>query len=279
MPALTKFPNFEKPPVIEVVLSAQFVPVDGMTAAHLGLLWSKFRKQFPGIEQHGPVEHMVESFGRMVPLKPSIMLQLVDSPSTPRCWFKNESGTELIQVQADRFMHNWRKTGEGDQYPRYEHIRKRFGEELREFENFINEEHLGRLIPDQCEVTYINHIVSGEGWKNVGDLGNILTLWKGGASEGRLPEPEEIKLSQKYIISDSGGKPAGRLHLDVQSAFRATDKQRLFVLTLTARTKPAEPAIEGVLAGLDLGREWIVNSFVELTTPEIRKVWVQKDES
>jgi uncharacterized protein (TIGR04255 family) len=279
MPGLTKFPNFEKPPVIEVVLSAQFVPVDGLTAAHLGLLWTRFRKDFPAIEQHGPVEHAVESFGQMVPLKPSIMLQLVDSPPTPRCWFKNDSGTELIQVQVDRFMHNWRKTGEGDQYPRYEHIRKRFGEELRQFESFINEEKLGRLVPDQCEVTYINHIASGEGWQNVGELGNILNFWKGETTEGGLSEPEEIKVTQKYVISDSAGKPAGRLHVDVQSAFRASDRHRLYVLTLTARTKPVESTIDGVLGGLDLGRENIVKSFVALTTLEIRKVWVQKDES
>lgn len=272
------FPDFKNPPVIEVVLSAQFAAVEGLTAAHLGLLWNEFRKQFPEIEQHSPVGHIVEPFGQMVPLGPYIKLELADSPPNPRYWFKTENGTELIQVQVDRFMHNWRKTGEGDSYPRYEHIRERFGDELRIFSNFLQAEKLGKLRPDQCEVTYINHVLSGQGWDNFGELSKILTLWRGETSKDWLPELEDIKLAGKYVIPDSTGKPTGRLHIDVQSAFRVDDQYKLYVITLTARTKPVGDKIDDILAGLDLGREWIVNGFVAITTPEIRKIWGQKDE-
>jgi hypothetical protein len=48
----------------------------------------------------------------------------------PRFWFVNEVGTELLQFQLDRFVHNWRKTGEGIEYPRYERIRKKAPRDL-----------------------------------------------------------------------------------------------------------------------------------------------------
>jgi uncharacterized protein (TIGR04255 family) len=94
-----------------------------------------------------------------------IQLQTLNVPPTPRFWFINESGSELIQVQRDRFIKNWRKIGSGDQYPRYEQLRTGFDQDFKQFEDFLKRNQLGAVRVNQCEVTYINHIVAGTGWE------------------------------------------------------------------------------------------------------------------
>ena len=45
-------PDFNKPPVTETILSLQFEPIAKMTAVHVGVLWQRFREQFPLVEEH-----------------------------------------------------------------------------------------------------------------------------------------------------------------------------------------------------------------------------------
>lgn len=77
----------------------------------------------------------------------------------------NEPGTEMIQLQVDRFIKNWRKAGHGDVYPLYELVVKpSFNRDLKEFEEFVTAEGLGVIQMNQCEVTYVNHIVADDVW-------------------------------------------------------------------------------------------------------------------
>ena len=47
----------------------------------------------------------------------------------PRFWFVNESGNELVQVQRDRFIRNWRKTEGQPGYPSYDNLREAFADD------------------------------------------------------------------------------------------------------------------------------------------------------
>src|SRR5208283_4945721 len=178
----TQTPEFDRPPVIEVALSVQFKRLDQLRSAHIGLLWSRFRKRFPRTEDHGPLQPAFETFDRKpTQLQLGVEVQTYDVPPLPRAWFLNETGTELVQVQPDRFIRNWRKVGETDEYVRYAHIKGKFVDDLREFEQFVADQGVGDVSPNQCEVTYVNHIVSGEGWSTHGDLGKIFRPWSGSA--------------------------------------------------------------------------------------------------
>lgn len=272
MSVLSKLPSFRDPPVVEVYLSAQFTPIDGFTAAHAGLLWQEFRKELPHVEQHPPIEHSLESFGRLRPLKQQMSFQIVTEPPCPRLWFKSENGNQLIQVQRDRFIHNWRKTSEGDVYPRYEGIRDDFAKELKLFEEFAKREELGRLLFDQCEVSYVNHISLGEDWKNVGDLYRVFGFYSQLTHKEFLPDPEHIAIHKRFLITDDN-QPVGRLHLDLESVFRIDNNQLLLRLSLLARLKPENEGIDGVVDRLNLGREWIVRTFADVTTKEMHEVW------
>jgi hypothetical protein len=71
-----------------------------------------------------------------------------------------------------------------------------------------------------------------------------------------------------FPILDNSGAFVGRLHATVQSVMRLTDGAHMFVFDLTARGQVGEGT-----AFFDLGREWIVRSFKELTTPEMHEIW------
>ncbi len=51
-------PSYLDPPVIEVVLSAQFEPLKQFGLPHFGRLWSKFQREFPLTEDRQAIGRM-----------------------------------------------------------------------------------------------------------------------------------------------------------------------------------------------------------------------------
>lgn len=270
----TSLPDFTDPPVAEVALSVQFDSLNALRTLQLGLLWQEFRERFPDTEEHPPLEPVVERFGVRPTRVSAIHVEMMRLPPTPRCWFLNKEGTELIQIQQDRFVRNWRKVGDGDRYPRYEkHLRPGFETELRRFQAFLEREQLGDLRPNQCEVTYVNHITSAGLWKSHADLGEIVTVFRKSFSDEFLIDPEDAALRLRFLIPGESGVPVGRLHVAIDPAFRSSDNQPLFIMNITARGAPCGDGIDGVLRFLDLGREWVVRGFASTTTPEMHRLW------
>lgn len=269
-------PDFTNPPVIEVAISVQFERLTGLHTAHLGLLWNEFRNRFPRTEEHPPTNPVIENLGVFRP--PQLRVQVETVMPVPRVWFLNEAGTELIQVQQDCFVHNWRKVSvPTETYPRYERIRTTFQDELGAFLRFVEREDIGRVVPIQCEITYVNHIVAGDGWDELGELERVLAPWSGNYSDGFLKRPEQARLAMRHLIPGATGEPIGRLHIDLMPAMNLKSQRPMFVLTLTARGRPEVEGIEGALAILDIGREWIVRGFASVTTPTMHRVWGRID--
>jgi hypothetical protein len=121
-----------------------------------------------------------------------------------------------------------------------------------EFQNFASREKLGAIEVNQCEVTYVNHIVAGDGWTSHEDLDRVLTVWRHPVA----PFPgkaEDAAFHARFPIKDATGHPVGRLHVDVQAAVRNADGKPMLVLNLTARGMCGKSS-----EFFDLGREWIV---------------------
>jgi hypothetical protein len=49
----------------------------------------------------------------------------------------------MIQVQPDRFLKNWRREGQGEQYSRYEACKSAFERDFTIFEDFLAKNHPG----------------------------------------------------------------------------------------------------------------------------------------
>jgi uncharacterized protein (TIGR04255 family) len=268
-------PDFRKPPVAETVLSLQFEPISGLTSPHLGVLWSRFRQELPLIEEHPQLPPVFEKFDPPSPAQVEVTIE--EKPPLPRVWFVNDTKTELIQMQVNRFIHNWRKVEGMEPYPHYEPIREKFRSEVAVLEEFLREEKLGRLAVNQCEVTYVNHVEPSGVWDRHGQLEKVFSMWSGLVNASFLPDPEDAGLHMRFVIPDETGQPIGRLHVVVHPAWKKTDNSPILALNLTARGGPIGDGIEGAFAFFDLARKWIVKGFADLTTPEMQRVWERID--
>jgi uncharacterized protein (TIGR04255 family) len=107
-------PDFDEPPVVETVLSVQFDPLTEMRTAHLGLFWNEFRTDFPKTAERPPLGRIFEQFPETPRTRLGLELQSYENPPVPRLCFVTAQGNEMIQVQSDRFIRNWRKEGAGE---------------------------------------------------------------------------------------------------------------------------------------------------------------------
>lgn len=273
-------PDFSNPPVVEVALSVQFEPLVALRTPQIGLLWKEFRPRFPKTKERPPLNAVIEKFGPPEVHKPDVQIQMLPSPPVPRVWFLNETGTELIQVQQDRFVHNWRKVGTGDVYPRYERVREVFRNELNTFKSFLSREKIGEILPDQCEVTYVNHFVAGAGWNTHAQLDEVLALFKPKYSDPYDLKFEDTQMASRFVIPNPQSpdlEPLGRLHISVAPGFRRDNNQPIFSMTLTARGRPEGQGLEGVFRFLDIGREAVVRGFAAVTTSRMHEIWGRRD--
>lgn len=272
-------PDFKRPPLIEVVLGVQFSELRAYRTQHTGLLWgSRFRADFPICKERRAIDAAFETFGSGAPRQPGLQLEIGPGPAVPRMWFIKEDDSELVQVQADRFLHNWRRAKEHAEYPRYEKIRGRFFSELSGVQSFFEEEGIGAIEPNQCEVTYVNHIElddgSDPGWQLV-RIFNFLSSLDAGESKGTSPLPkfEEGGFALNYVFNDpEDDEPRVRVHVEAQPAITG-EGLRVCRLALTARGSPAAPSFQGVADTLDLGRDAVVRTFTNITTSEMHERW------
>lgn len=252
---------------METVLSVQFEPLMLPKTAHFGLYWAEIRERFPQTAEQGELPAIAET--ETGPPTPPIDIQVrtLNTPPTPRFWFTNGTGTELIQVQRDRFIKNWRKAGENDEYPHYEQVKEAFDQDFAEFRRFIESHNLGRVNVNQCEVTYINHIVSGDGWRSHEEIDRVFTVWN--QIDGSIPGlADGAFIRTRFPIRDNRNQFCGRLHASIQPVHRLSDGLPMFLMELTARGQIGDET-----QFFDIGREWIVKSFAKLTTPEMHRIW------
>ncbi len=264
-----RLPEFERPPVSEVAISVEFSGIDSWRAGHAGLYWRRIKSEYPASETQPPLPSQIERFDERSPQGPVISMGIVD-PNSARFWFLSGDGTKLVQVQRDRFIINWRKVTGTEVYPRYEsEMRPRLEREWRQFEDFIGEEQLGSLAVQQCDITYINDIPQGEGWETLSDSLTLFSPWWGNTSGGFLPPPESVNVTGSFLMPSQ----RGRLHFATQNVIRYRDQRQVVQLRLTARGKPEMVDLQGVLRWLDLGHEWIVRAFADLTSPTAHALW------
>lgn len=266
-------PEFKKPPVTEVVLGVQFEQLDSLQTPQLGYIWNSYRDRFPQTEEQPPLEPMVEQFGARTGRRQGVRLMFSPAPTRPRLWFLNEDGTELVQVQHDRFVRNWRKRDDEQEYPRYRNLRQSFHEDFETFRGLVEREQWGAVEPNQCEVTYVNVIRAGEGWQDHSELDKVLTVFASNYSDDWLNNRlEEATVNLQFVLYN-GEEPVGRLHVVANPVYHVPTNQPAIRLTLTARGKPESEDIDGIMQFLDRGHEEIVRGFTSITTPAMHEVW------
>ncbi len=264
-------PDYEHPPVVETYLGVQFAPLAQFSIPHFGLYWAKIREEYPEVQVQPPLGPVIEQFGTGLFVQPKLGVELVSVPEV-RCWFIEKSGAMLTQVQKDRFIHNGRKLKPEDVYVHYDNIKPRFTEEWKRFCEFLDEAGIGKPEVNQCEMTYVNHIELGAGWKSFGELNKVIATWSGTYSGNFLPGAESVNIGARYLLPDQ----KGRLYIEMQPAIRQQDAKEILQLNMTARGKPESSNLQHILEWLDLGHEWIVRGFTDFTAKEMHDFWRRK---
>ena len=270
-------PDFKNPPVSEVVLSVRFEPLSLEFVRLVVAAQELFSADLPNPSQQPRLEMPIEDLSGL-PVESIPRFELVDTMPSPRLWCMSDSGDELVQLQDDFFARNWRRSDGSDAvYPHFEAVRSPFVHGLQELQARLGGAEGLPIIPVQCEVTYVNTI-TGSGDRKIHSTLNRVLRIVGSMGDGFLPAAEGVQVSSQHLMRlDGGGEPFGRLHISAQPAFRRSDKYPVVILTLTARGPAVGRGLGGVVSFLDLGHEWIVRSFAEITTDEMHAIWGRTD--
>lgn len=281
---MTELPRYKNPPITEVAVSVQFESVADLMIPHVGLIWERFKDRFPHIEQHGLLGSTIER------LRPSNIgqpqISLSSNVETPRVWFVSDDGADLVQVQPNRFVRNWRKQPtERRAYPHYdEHIRPSFLEDLNAFRQGLIDIGLSDISVNQCELTYVNHIMPNEVWTSHEQINRVLSIWPDNATDlfGSGFENASIKFSNQ--ITGEKGEFLGRVHFDIQPRFllqpgKTGEPEPVFVCNIVARGQPLTDGDDGFVQFLDLGRRQIVELFEKMFTEELQLAWQKSGEA
>jgi uncharacterized protein (TIGR04255 family) len=263
-------PEYDNPPVTEVVCGVLFKRLERFRLLHFGLLWQKIRKDFPTFQETAPLVPAIELYGSEEEQDAQLQFAFGDIP-LPRIWFLDAAGTGLLQLQRDRLLYNWKKNKPADAYPRYHVVIEKFKRQIATFEDFLKEHQLDTIEPLQYEMTYVNQIPQGEGWTNLSELGSVFRGHQWQAREGDfLPPIEHATYKSSFLLPEN----KGRLHVSIRDGKRVGDNQPVLLFELTTRGFPGDASPNAMWPWFDNAREWIVRAFAELTASEIQeKVW------
>jgi uncharacterized protein (TIGR04255 family) len=253
-------PSFERPPVSEVAIGVEFLPLPALTVVPMVELRPIWRDRYPHIEEK-PALPSVPIGG----LKVNFNFQIATGIPPMRIWFLSDDRTELLQVQGDRLVLNWRADFKNP-YPRYRQLEPTFSANWRLFESEIRNRSLGDLQPILAEVTYVNRIELNDDES----LFDVLAIFE--------PRPmlrhAEPQLHIGIPLVDGAGKEPRVFGQQVITAGRVSGEPGNVVhLTLATRVEVSRDDREPITTALQ--RAHIIGSttFVEVTKPTMHARW------
>jgi uncharacterized protein (TIGR04255 family) len=270
-------PHFQKPPVVETVLSVQFDRLGEFRTVHFGLLWEMLRDKFPITDELPPLPAIREAPGKRLKLSLEHAPQwgLIPQEPLPRVLYRKRETDigpqcrEVIQIQNDRFIHNWARASAGTQeYPTYRVNRAQFLAAFQQFSQFVSTQKIGEIRPNTLEVTYINRIPLTPG--GVEELVRrtfpALALQR---SDPFLPQVESVVVDQSFPIASA----RGHLHVKISAPVVLRSDEEVIDFRLTALVAPIDVSGNSLEEALDLAHTWVVNGFRSMTSPEMHAQW------
>jgi uncharacterized protein (TIGR04255 family) len=251
-----KLITFDDPPIQEVALGRTFLPREDFVIPYFGAFWATIRDQFPKAQHAAPI------------LDPSDFMSNDQMP-LPRVWFVADDDATLVQLQQNRFHFNWRRVSAEDRrsYPRFPAVQRQFLNAWELFEKFVQAETGIPLQPVFGELSYTNHIFLADPKATAFDIAEQTlsnSVWQ--RPVGILKCPRGYASNYQFTL------PTGdTLQIGIAAAKRAGSSSELLKLELTVRGKCSnDKAFDSWSAE---AHNVIVQSFKELTNPEIHKHW------
>jgi uncharacterized protein (TIGR04255 family) len=272
MPRPSDLPDYERPPIDEVAIGVQFQRLSGLDDAFIGHFWEEIRSDYPTFQQMPRIETPIESLASPFPFTVGATPIPSSPPLTPdvtgmRTWLVSADDCLLIQIQNDRFIHNWRKRE--SEYPRFDELKTAWLAHYQQFTTQLAASGLASPQVVQLEVSYIN-------WLLEPPMDRFLRLGKE-TELSHVGFPQDQMWMARYLISENS-TPLGRLHVQCQPAVRLNPpmgqgQQFNFSLFVPLLGTVSTDRLSELM---DLARRRIVTAFTELTTPEAHDQWGRK---
>jgi len=252
-------PEYNKPPVVEVVIGLRFKPLENLTTTHYGIFWSLIGQEYPLYQDWPPLGEEAEE----------PRFEIVQLPPLRRVFMIHTDQSYLMQLQPDRFLHNWRKLLDSAAYPHFGSARQKFTRGWELFRNFAVENNLGRPQLVAYEVTYVNHFIEEpDAFPKATSAYLPVFHWTDDRSDHFLPSPASIGMDLRFSLPEN----RGRLRLTVKHGRRRPDGKDVMQAELTA-AGPAKEDGSDMPSFLDIAHEWIVRGFTDLTSADAHTKW------
>ena len=265
--------RFKNPPINELIIGTYFDPqLLALRNEHIGLLWSRLRNEFPTVEQREPLLNPApDGQGLIVPLP------MGNEFFMPRFWFISEDKTNLLQVQKNAFLLNWRRQKTETEYPHFaEHLKPNFDKYFGIFEEFLQEDvGVADLKIGLCELTYVDVIEPCDYWQGPQDTSGLIpsfTIPNCELTQDALPPT--FNCMYHYVLA-----PDLQLHVTVRCA-KATNEPDSPRLILEFRAL-------GPLGGVpksdtetwyEQAHDAIVDWFLNMTDKEVQRTyWILEE--
>jgi uncharacterized protein (TIGR04255 family) len=255
--------EFSNPPVAETSLGFYFQKIDGWNVLHHGALWERFRSKYPDYE-FLPLVIDVQPQGQ-----PGLTLNLSSPPL--RVGFVDKTKTQLVQMQDNFFLHNWRKTSHVLEYQRYETVKAQLREDWNILQSYLQDSSLKQPAVARCQMDYFNHLVRGVDWQDFADLPGIFTVWRGVQQSTASGELQTVSFNLSYRLA------SGTVNVAVQPAIRTNDGKEIIQFTLSSSVASSKAEGEGLFASLDECHANAALAFLDFTTDRAREKWRQKE--
>jgi uncharacterized protein (TIGR04255 family) len=260
--------KFCDPPIIELVLGLQFVPLSGMTSGHLGWFWKRYLgDEWVKATDAVAIIDQFESFDEKRAVGLGLQLQIAQVMVPHRLQITTAAGDRMIQVQPSRFHYNWQKKGSA--YPSYRQVRKEFDNSFETFCRFLAENQVGELQVNQWEITYVDHVAKGELWTEPKDWHRVFPGLLGPTPTMDAVTFESVGGEWHFEISPQ----RGRLHLALQYGRVGDKAEPTLILTTTARGPVNPESGMDWGDGLTLGHDKIIQVFLQIISAQAQKVW------
>ena len=265
-------PEYERPPVVEVALAIEFEQAVGFRSLDLGRLAAAWADSLPQADERPLLPRMESPDDDLVDDLLDALFEVEEPVVPPRLWLQNEVGDQVVQIQRDRLVVNWRKEGSGG-YPRYKTVRDRLQDAWLRLVDVCNDLDYDAPIPDLCEIQYINNIGMDQGWNSPQDTAKLVVPWQGIDGKGYIPSNHLCQFSLHCHFPEDR---EGWLNIDGWTTSAPTDDDShamRMMLNLTSRGHALSDDFESALDFFEMAHVWIVRAFTEITSPEAHDTW------
>jgi uncharacterized protein (TIGR04255 family) len=263
---MTTTSDFANPPIVELVLGAQFFPLSKLTAGHYGLFWKELQDDWTEPGEGPGIEDRFELFDR--PITPTNVQMRMEPFRLPgRFTLGHRNKDRLLQIQPTRFHLNWQKR-EGF-YPSYRRLIAEFEDMFARFRSFTQRMGLGELAVNQWELTYVDAFPKKEYWTAPADWTTFLP-----GLFGQLFPTDGLDLALEHRAAEWSYEiqpKRGRLHIAA-----GPSRVGALILQMTARGPVGESGAETLRAGLDVGHAAASGTFLRVASEEAKKRWGPK---